>query len=118
MTIQSSENRLTIAKGDTLLALAATLKDSLGNVYDLRNATVTFRMVHYYTGVIKVNNRPAQIRQNDGVPSTYGQVAYLWADGETDEPGIYQGWFIITKSGKSNRFPPDGDLYILIQEVR
>ncbi len=112
----NSSTKLILTAGDTLTLPQTVLTDSQGNPVNLASLTVTFRMVNFYTGDIAVNNQPAQVLQNAAQPSTWGEVAYIWNNGETSTPGLYQCWFLTTSTdGRTSHFPPDGDFYLLIQ---
>ena len=101
--------KLTIAQNDLLTIPEAQLTDSDGNPISVSADIVVFRMVNYQTGEVKVNNQTAQI-----VDDTH--VQYVWQAGDTDTAGLYQAWFIISNGGLTNRFPPEGNFYILIVE--
>jgi hypothetical protein len=75
---------------DTLLPiLTATLTDDTGPI-NLTGATVKFQMRLPGSTVLKVNTN-AQI-----VAAVAGQVSYSWQATDTDTPGVYIGWFLVT----------------------
>lgn len=106
--------KLTITQGDRLRLPTGNLTDSLGNPYNLAGASIAFRMVQANTGDVLVDNEPAVSLQTDSDAETWGRCAYTWGAGETDEPGLYRAWFIVTVGGLTTHFPPDADFFILI----
>lgn len=93
-----------LKSGDTSPALTITCTYSDGTVQDLTGATITFAM-RYPNGLLKVADAAGI-----GVGTlTNGVAQYVWATGDTDTPGIFQGEFHVTlASGKKVSFP-DGD---------
>lgn len=75
---------------DTLLPiLTATLTDDNGPI-NLTGATVKFQMRLPGSTVLKVDTN-AQI-----VSAVAGQVAYTWQTNDTNTPGLYIGWFLLS----------------------
>lgn len=102
-------NRLTqliFTVGDRRTPIAGALKDSAGTAIDLAGHSVAFRMVDAVNFAPKVSDAPATI---DTAAS--GEVHYDWAAADTDTPGDYWAWFVITRTsdGKREHFPGDGD---------
>ena len=110
----SDTQKFTITQGDRLRLPQGNLTDSEGNPINLAGCTLAFRMVEYNTGDVAVDNQPAVSLQTNSDPTTWGRCTYIWGAGETDIPGIYRAWFVVTSGGLSTTFPPDGDWYILI----
>ena len=72
---------------------------------------VRFRMVNRKTGAVKIDNAVASI---DSVPTR--TVVYQWASGDTDEPGLYDGWFIVDYGGGVvQSFPACGSITVHIE---
>ncbi len=106
--------KFTITVGDRLRLPQGNLTDSQGNPIDLAGCGLAFRMVDLNTGDVAVDSRTALSQQTDSDPTTWGRCTYIWGPGETDTPGIYRAWFIVSFDGTTTHFPPDGDWYILI----
>ncbi len=106
--------KFTITQGDRLRLPEGNLTDSEGNRINLAGCDLAFRMVDLNTGDVAVANAAAQSLQTDSDPTTWGRCTYVWGPGETDIPGIYRAWFVVTSGGLQTHFPPDGDWYILI----
>lgn len=108
--------KFTITQGDRLRLPQGNLTDSENVSINLAGCTIAFRMVDLHTGDVIVNDRPAVSLQTDSDRSTWGRCTYIWDAGETDTPGVYRAWFIVSSGGLATHFPPDGDWYILITD--
>ena len=92
--------------GDTTQTYSAILqaKNTSGvmTAKDLTGLSVTFSMVNAATGATKVSGQSATI-----VTAASGIVAYDFAAGDVDTPGIYWGRFTVTQSNETNTYPAD-----------
>jgi hypothetical protein len=88
-----------IPRGDLLPILSATLSDAKGPI-DLTGATVKFQMRLPGSSTLKVDAAAQTVD-----PATGGQVTYTWAGTDTDTPGLYIAWFLVTYSGKTMEAP-------------
>lgn len=105
---------LTLLAGDVAPIPATTVLDSNFQPVSLQGATVSFRMVDFYTNVEKVNAAAIKL-QNDSNPATWGQIAYYWTTTDTDTPGLYVAWFIVDfNPGQPEHFPKDNSFLIKI----
>jgi hypothetical protein len=87
-----------IPKADLLPNLSATLSDADGPI-NLTGAIVKFQMRLPGSSTLKVDTSAAV------VSAVAGTVSYTWATGDTDTPGLYLGWFLLTFSGKTMEAP-------------
>lgn len=92
----------TLKRGDTSPAIEATLTDENGDAIDLTNASVQFHMEPSDDPDGSTVDAAATI-----VDASTGQVAYDWADGDTDEPGYYAAEFAVTYADSSTETYPN-----------
>lgn len=90
----------TIKRGDQLPELEVTLTDTAGRIVNLTGIIgVSFLMS--VKGGANVVNRPATV-----VDAPNGIVKYVWADGDTDTAGGYNGEFEVEfGDGRTETFP-------------
>jgi len=94
-------------KGDTRVAIKATLLDASGQPVDLTNSSVKFIMAKQ-NGTVKIN-RDALIQD-----AANGVVWFVFEANEVDEAGTFRGEFEVTyNDGRVETFPNDG--YIIVQ---
>lgn len=106
---------LTLYAGDVAPVPALVLCDQAGNPVNLNPvASLTFRMADARDGHVAVS-AAATKTQDDGEPSTFGQVFYAWAPADTARPGLYRAWFIFDGGSGPCRFPVGEDFYVLIK---
>lgn len=104
-----------IKAGDRLPAIAVTITDADGNRVDLTGASARFRMRPKGTDGSPTVDAVATITQDDEDATTWGEIVYPWADGDTDDPGRYDGeWEITFASGKQLTAPNPGFTRIII----
>jgi hypothetical protein len=104
---------LTIRQGDTYPPALWVVNDpaSPGNPLDLTGASVTFVMRALTASAPTVNAAGTIENPNAGL------VAYVWADGDTDTPGIYSAeWHVTLPSGKTLTSPSDGYYTVAVDE--
>lgn len=91
---------MNIKRGDTYPPLRVTMTDSTLAPVDLTDCTVKFRMVNSDMEVV-IADKAATV-----VNAVAGIVEYVWAAGDTDVAGYFQGEFEVSGwSGKVGRFP-------------
>jgi hypothetical protein len=87
-------SEFTLTAGDTLPPLTSTLTDGLGAPINLTTATVQLRMRRVDDSAL-VLSEPATIDDAEA-----GKVRYDWAEGDTDDPGLFFAeWRITYASG-------------------
>lgn len=98
-------NAIEIKQGSTIPGFEAVLRDADGQPINLFNATVEFCFGRGRGG-------PCQI-----VDAASGRVRYEWQDGDTDDPGTWNGEFVVTMiSGRVQRVPSGG--YVPVRVTR
>lgn len=99
-----------------MLIFDATLKTSDSHPLawslgmDLTGKLVFFSLKRRSDAQVIVDEKPCRV-----VDGPAGAVAYPWATGETDAPGIYFGEFTVVDQGLVDTNPPNGTLLIQIQ---
>jgi hypothetical protein len=89
--------------GDTRPELEAVLEDQNDEPIDLTGADVSIRLLEPRGGD-EVLNEPMTVSDATG-----GTVRYVWADGDTGDPGRYRTEFVVTYAdGSEETFPNDG----------
>lgn len=100
-------NSVTLVVGDTTPDLVAALSNASG-AQDLTNATVQMNL-RSRGGT--VTTLPCTVDS----PPTKGVVRHVWQPGETDTPGDYNLWFLVTYfTGQKQSFPNTGKLTVTI----
>lgn len=79
-----------LKQGDTLPALQATLKDADDAAVNLTGAAVRFHLRRPGADTLTVD-AAAEI-----VTAASGIVNYVWADGDTDDTGVFDAEFEVT----------------------
>lgn len=104
-----------ISQGDSASPLTDTLKDSAGDAVNIQGATVRLTVRPAVGGNPIVNGVVATNDQvGDGTDGTKGHVSYPWQAGQTDTPGEYLAFWVVTFSGGAiQTYPNDG--YILLR---
>lgn len=99
--------------GDTLIAIAATLKRPDGTVVDLTSLTLKFAMVDS-ENVVKVAETASNVTVTD---ATAGEVQYAPQAADVDTEGTFHAYFIAENgSGKQDTFPAEtGEFQINIK---
>lgn len=99
-----------IKQGDLFPDVDTIVKDEVGAVVDVSNATVKFSM--------RNARDPSSIKvadQNGSVPDgPAGKIRYAWAGTDTDTPATYEGEFRVTPSGGADAFRVPTTGYITI----
>ena len=98
------------SKGDTKPAVKGTAKDENGAI-DLSGSEVKFYMRNEETGKMKVDGAVATITD-----AANGKVEYSWQQGDTDEVGLFEVWFVATYSDGEITIPNAGNKPIEITE--
>lgn len=106
---------LIMVQGDVSPPALALLTDTAGQPLNLLlpGTTVRFRMVEVHRGFVQVD-RPATVLQDANIPATNGQVAFVFSASDTEEPGLYQAWFLVNQGNGIQHFPPDNSYFVLI----
>ena len=101
--------------GDTLIAIAGTLKRPDGTVVSTSGKTVKFTMVDS-EGDVKVAETSDNVTATDAAA---GEVQYDLQDADVDTEGTFHAYFILEDgSGKQDTFPAEtGELQINIKPV-
>lgn len=90
----------TLAQGDRLPSITATLIDASGVAVNLTGLSVTFKMR------LSDESRPAITGGATITDAINGKVRYDWASGDTDTPGLYLVTWAVTFAGpKIESFP-------------
>lgn len=99
--------RISIKQGDTRHAIRAALKTLDGIPIDLIGAKIIFKMSNRYVGLLI---------DREAVYETDGKVHFVFQDGETDAPGLYEAEFQVTYSdGRVETFPHSGKFQVYIE---
>lgn len=100
----------TLAEGDLLPEINATLKDANDTAIDLTGSTVEFLMSTSSDLDTLIVDGVATIVDEDA-----GEVKYTWVSGDTDTPGNYVARFRVTTStSKKYTFPNIGWITVTI----
>lgn len=109
----TTQIQLNIVQSDTLPILAFYMQAADGSAVDLTNAATVYFLMLDLDGNSIVNS-PATIV---GSP-TNGEVEYAWADGDTDQPGLYVATFQATfNDGTQLSAPQDQPIRITIRPL-
>ena len=86
----------------------------------LQDAVITFSMKNVDSGLWKISNASCNLMLEDsnGCEERY-LIEYQWKPRDTKEPGIYQGFFIISFNGNISEYGvdfPQGKLIMPISE--
>jgi hypothetical protein len=105
-----------IAQGDTASPLTDTLLDSNGNPVDLQGATVELQLFPLEGSTSSVvSGDDANAQTGDGSDGSLGDVSYQWQIGETDDAGVFLGYWVVTFGGGDiQTFPNDGPFSVQI----
>jgi hypothetical protein len=79
-----------IKQGDTYPAFQTTITDAAGDAIDITDASVRFHLRRPGADTLIVD-AAAEI-----VTAASGIVKYVWADGDTDETGVFDAEFEVT----------------------
>lgn len=86
----------------------------------IQNADITFTMTNVDSGIIKIANAPAYIKEKEGEGCvTEYIICYDWKKRDTKEKGTYKGVFTINFSDdltSEETVYPTGDLIVPIRE--
>ena len=114
-----SYQEFTIKQNDKKPTLVATIKDAEGNLFDLSGVdSVYFQMRLRGSDVNKVNKTDTSYAtvQGDG---TTGKVQYLWQDGDTDTPGMYEAEFeLVWSDGEIQHVPTEEPFIVNVVKDR
>jgi hypothetical protein len=91
-----------IFQGDTGPSILDTIADANG-VVDLTDHSVRFRMRLRESDSLTVDAVASIVNP----PGVDGQVRYDWAPGDTDAPGVYDAWWVVTTSGGVSQSTPE-----------
>ena len=80
-----------IQQGRTLPIIQATITDEDGDVVNLTGGTAVFYMKAQDDGAMKINGDAAVV----SVPAS-GVVTFTFTAANTNEPGDYWAWFVVT----------------------
>jgi hypothetical protein len=100
-----------IAQGDRLPSLVLTALNSAGVKQNLSSATgIVAHMLHLASGVL-IN--PTAVISN----GAQGEVTISWSSTDTQVPGLYRLWIVLTFAGGTMTFPscPDGEDETLVE---
>lgn len=97
-----SVQRQTRHVGDTLTAIAATLKRPNGDVVSLSGKTVKFKMVNAATGAVKVAVTSVGVSITEAAA---GQVQYSPVAADVDTAGVFYAYFIVYSGTDYDTFP-------------
>jgi len=103
--------RIRLTQGDQLPFIQATLEDGNGNPIDLTVATVRFHMVTYAPPNTVVVDGPATVLQSGTINK--GVAQYNWQPTDTQTPGLYSGYFVITQGSFVQHYPPDNQSFLI-----
>lgn len=93
---------LVIRSGDTGQQIEMRLYGANGEVMDLENKIVKFRLEDR-NGIVAVDNAAASILQDDSDPDLIGMVRFVWGtSGSGLSTGIYVYKFIVSDADGSN----------------
>jgi hypothetical protein len=96
-----------IAKGDTLPLLTATLNDNAGPIDLTGSTSIKFQMRPPGSSALEVDGAASVV----GAP-TLGNVSYVWQSTDVDTPGLYLGWFLLMFGGSKTMEAPNPPLVI------
>lgn len=100
-------NDFTFKKGDVFPSLELGLTDDVGEAIDLGTATAKLRLRRVG------DKEPLFTSDMVVVTAAEGLLRYDWADGDTDEAGLYEAEVIVDDSGDLQTFP--GDRFWMIE---
>lgn len=90
--------------------IRAVLKDQGGDPIDLSGATVTFRLVAA-DGTVIVDGGAVTVNDASG-----GDVQYAWQSGDTDDKGVFSGFFDVAfAGGADDTIPTPGRIRVIIE---
>ncbi len=106
-----------IKRGDFGSTIAIVCEDEDGTAVNLEGATVQFRMTPLSRSLTVVDS-DANNDQNTSDPETYGEVSYVWAEGDSDHAsGLYLAEFEVTYVDQSVvTYPNGGYIMVMITE--
>ena len=109
-----SYQEFTIKQNDKKPALVATLKDEDGNVVDLSHVVaIDFKMRLRGASENKVDSHEFTYARIQGDPKD-GKIQYLWQDGDTDTPGMYEAEFeLIYRNDEGIQHVPTDEPFIV-----
>lgn len=112
MSVQKQTRQL----GDTLIAIAATLKRPDGTAVSTAGKTVKFTMVDSEGGAVKVAETSDNVSATDAAA---GEVQYDPQAADVNEEGTFHAYFIVEDgSGNQESFPvKTGDFRIIIDSL-
>lgn len=102
-----------VKQSDLFPDVITVVKDENGVVVDLTGASVKFSM--------RKARDPTSIKIDavNGVlvSGTLGKISYVWAAGNTDTPGTYEGEFRVTPAaGDAFRVPTTGYIEVRVEQ--
>jgi hypothetical protein len=105
-----------VRQGDFGDVIESVLVDSEGVAVSLSGATIRFTMAPI-TGGVATFTDDADNDQSDTLPSSFGNVSYVWAESDTSTPGLYLAeWEVTFAGGQQQTFPNSGYITVLITE--
>lgn len=112
MPVQKQTRQL----GDTLIAIAGTLKRPNGDVVNPTGLTVKFTMVDSEGGTVKVAETSDNVSVTDAAA---GEVQYDPQAADVNEEGTFYAYFVLEDgSGNQESFPvKKGDFRIIIDPL-
>lgn len=91
--------------------LSPTISDVLtredGSIYDLTNCSLQFRMRREDSAALEIDNAASIIDAAEGV------WTYSWQEGDTDVPGTFKAWLVVTPQGSQPQDTPEFTVTIL-----